>query len=251
MGGSGFRTLAGIARRVWQVPGGRTWRVLTGLGLAAAAYVALTEAGAIVAEATPTGGATLSTLFGFGQLTSITNLSTTTQTLAAWGNAARPLSHLGSPHDLTLWLCWYLGFDALFIAGYAVVGITLLPRQAPATRNTRQVRTRKGPARLLLAVLVTVHVIQDAIAAVAFVMIKRHWEPGDPLAVALHAATAAKWLAALVLLVFLAYLAWDVTADRSAIGSVASALSVQRYSVVLVALVTVIAAGHGSDILEQ
>lgn len=243
--------MAGRAGPELRAPGGRAWLALAGLSLAAAAYVAMSEAGAIVAEATPTGGTTVSALFGFGQLTGIANVTTTTQALAAWAGAAGPLSQLAAPHDLTLWLWWYLGFDVLFVAGYAAVGFILLPRYRPHTGNSPQSRRRTEPARWLLLALVAVHVLQDVIAAAVFAVITRRWEPGDPLAVALHAVTAAKWLTALVLLVRVAYLAWDVGAGRRAIGLAASALGVQRYSVVLVALVTVIAAGKGSDILEQ
>ena len=132
-----------------------------------------------------------------------------------------------------------------------MVGFILLPRYRPDTGNSPQSRRRTEPARWLLLALVAVHVLQDVIAAVVFAVIMRRWEPGDPLAVALHAVTAAKWLTALVLLVRVTYLAWDVGAGGRAIGLAASALGVQRYSVVLVGLVTVIAAGKGSDILEQ
>jgi hypothetical protein len=248
VGAGRFRIMAG---RVWRTPSWRVWLALTGLGLAAAAYVAMTEAGAIVAEATPTGGASLSGLFGFGQLTAIADFTTTTQALAAWAGAAGQLSQVNSPYDLTLWLCWYLGFDLLFIAGYAMGGVILLPRHRPPSRHSANIPERTEPARWLLAALVALHVVQDVIAGVAFVMIRRNWAADDPLAIALHAATAAKWLAALVLVVRVAYLAWDVKASRQAIGSMAAALEVQRYSVVLVALVAVIAAGRGSDILEQ
>ena len=256
MSGSGFRKLADLAGRVWRgsgmrAPGMRVWLALAGLGLAAAAYVAITEAGAIVAEATPTGGTTLTALFGFGQLTGITNSTTTAQTLAAWAGAAGPLSQLDAPHDLSLWLYSYLGFDLLFVAGYAVLGILLLPRCRPEGGNFPQLPGRMEPARVLLVFLVALHVVQDVIAALVFAVIQRRWAAGDPLALALHFAAAAKWLAALVLLTRVAYLAWDIGAGRHTVRLAVSAVWIQRYSVVLVALVTVIAAGHGSDILEQ
>ena len=105
----------------------------------------MTEAGAIVAEATPTGGTTLPALFGLGQLTAIIDVTSTTQTLATWAGAATSLSQLTLPHDLLIWLYSYLGFDLLFIAGYATAGFTLLPRTRPPAPITRSPACGKSP----------------------------------------------------------------------------------------------------------
>jgi hypothetical protein len=59
----------------------------------------------------------------------------------------------------------------------------------------------------------------------------------------------AKWLAAGVFLVRLAYWAWDNA--RPAIWRVLSALWEQRFSVVVVLFLAVLAAGRGPDVLEQ
>ena len=225
-------------------PGSRTWWALAALGLAAAAWVAMTEVGSIVAEATPTGGTSLSALFGFARLTGFADLTPTVQALQAWSGPANPLNQYPAPQDLYFWLFSYLGFDLLFLIGYGLFGLALL-------RPARNSQSRREPALWLLLMLLTAHFLQDAIAAEIFRVIRQPWVSTDPLVVLLHAATVAKWLLAVALLTRVAYLAWDVDKDRHAIRSVVSALWVQRYSVVLVALVTVIAAGHGSDILQQ
>ena len=226
---------------------GRTWRALAALGLVAAAWVAMTEVGGIVTEATPTGGTSLSALFGFARLTGIADLTPTVQALQAWSGPANPLNQYPAPHDLYLWLFSYVGFDLLFLIGYGLFGFALL-RPAP---NSRSSQDRPEPALWLLLALVIANFLQDVVAAVIFSVIRRQWVSTDPLVVLLHAATAIKWLAVVALLARVAYLAWDVDKERHAIRSVVSALWEQRYSVVLVALVTVIAAGHGSDILQQ
>jgi integral membrane sensor domain MASE1 len=97
-----FAAPAAPERSLWRRPDWPIWFTLTGLGLAAA-YVAMAEVASVVSDATPTGGTTLSALFGIGQLTSLAEWATTIQTLNAWAGAVHQLSLL-SPHDLVLWL---------------------------------------------------------------------------------------------------------------------------------------------------
>jgi len=209
----------------------RTWWVLTWSSLAVAALIAMDQVGAIIQEATPAGEFSVTTLFGIGQLLS-TNLTATTDTLNAWASAA---AQFGS---LPVWLYIHLAFDALFIIGYGLLGFCLLP-------------SGEKPAARLLGVLVAADAVENAIAAAAFARVAGHQNALLPLTLALHLATVIKWLAALAFVVRMAYLVWDSPSAREAIGRFFSALEVQRFSVVIVVLLIVMAAGRGADVLEQ
>jgi uncharacterized membrane protein len=208
----------------------QTWRALTWLGLVLACLVGMGQAGALVQEATSTGEFSVTTLYGPGQL--LSSFTATTNALNAWGAASTQFSLLPA------WLYLHLVFDVLFIAGYGLLGFSLLP-------STERL------ARRLLAALITADAVEDLIAAAAFARVTAHRDALLPLTVALHLATMIKWLAALAFLVRVAYRAWDSDRARGAIRHVFSALWEQRFSVIVVALLAVMAAGRGADVLEQ
>jgi len=210
---------------------GRTWRALTWLGLSLAALVGMGQVGAIVQEAVPTGAISVTTLYGPGQVLS-TNFSAAAAYLNAWGTATAQFGFLPS------WLYAHLFFDVLFITGYALLGFSLLPRESERT------------ARRLLRALIAANLAEAAIAAAAYGVIAAHGRVPAALGVALHVATVLKWLAALVLLVHLAYRIWDRDHGR-AIRYLFSALWEQRFSAVVVLFLAVVAAGRGADVLEQ
>ncbi len=212
--------------------GDRTWRALTWLGLSLAALVGMGQAGAIVQEAIPTGAISVTTLYGPGQLLS-TNFSAAAAYLNAWGAAT---AQFGS---LPVWLYLHLLFDVLFIVGYALLGFSLL------TGEDEQ------PARLLLWALIAANLAEAAIAAAAYGVIAAHGHVPAALGVVLHVATMLKWLAALALLVHVAYRIWDNDHARRAIRYLFWALWEQRFSVVVVVFLAVVAAGRGADVLEQ
>jgi hypothetical protein len=209
-----------------------TWRALTWLGFSLAALVGMGQAGAIVQEAIPTGAISVTTLYGPGQLLS-TNFSAAAAYLNAWGAAT---AQFGS---LPVWLYLHLLFDVLFIVGYALLGFSLLLGED------------ERPARLLLWALIAANLIEAAVAAAAYGVIAAHGHVPAPLGVALHVATMLKWLAALALLVHLAYRAWDNDRARRAIRYLFWALWEQRFSVVVVLFLAVVAAGRRADVLEQ
>ncbi len=208
-----------------------TWRALIWLSLSLSALVGMAQVGAIVQEATPTGAISVTTLFAPGQLLS-TNFAAAYSTLNAWVVATGQFSWLPA------WLWLHLGFDALFIIGYAFLGFTLLPKD-------------ERPARVLLWALIAADAAEDVIAAVAFYGITDDRDPVYWLAIVLHVATMIKWLAALALLVRVVYRVWDCGRVRSAIRHLFWALWEQRFSVVVVAFLAVVAAGRGVDVLEQ
>jgi hypothetical protein len=211
----------------------RTWRALTWLGFSLAALGGMAQVAAIVQEAIPTGAISVTSLYGPGQLLS-TNFAAAYDTLNAWAAAT------GQFRWLPVWLYLNLLFDVLFITGYAFLGFTLLPP-----------KDREGPAWWLLWALIAADLAEDAIAAVAFFGLTGQRHPVYGLAVALHVATMLKWLAALALLVRVAYRAWDSERARRAIRYLFSALWEQRFSVVVVIFLAVVAAGSGADVLEQ
>jgi hypothetical protein len=93
---------------------------MTWVSVALAGLVGRAEAGAVVQEATPTGQYPAGSLFGLGQVTA--PFAAPTATLQAWVHAAVQFG------DLAVWLCVYLGFSLLFIAGYYLLGLVVLPR---------------------------------------------------------------------------------------------------------------------------
>jgi hypothetical protein len=201
------------------------------LGLALSALVGMAQVGEIVQEVTPTGEFSVTTLYGPGQLLS-TSLTATTNALNAWAVTSERIGALPA------WLYLHLALDVPFIVGYGLLGFALLPA---AERR----------ARRLLAALIAADVAEDVIAAVAFTRVIGHHDALFPVVVILHVATAVKWLAALTLLVHVVYRAWDSSRARRAIGRLFLALWEQRFSVIVVLLLAVLAVGRGADVLEQ
>lgn len=189
-----------------------TWRALKWLGLSLAALVGMAQVGAIVQEAITTDALSVTTLYGPGQV--VSSFAPTSDALNAWAVASLQFGLLW------VWLYLHLVFDALFIAGYALLGFTLLPKE------------RERLTRRMLMVLIVADGLEDLMAALAFTRIIHHHPAVLAFTVVLHLATVAKWLAALVLLVRLAFRAWD--SARPAIRCVLSALWEQRFSVVVV-----------------
>jgi hypothetical protein len=210
----------------------RAWRALTWLGFSLAALVGMGQAGAIVQEVIPTGAISVTTLYGPGQLLS-TDFSAAAAYLNAWGAAA---AQFGS---LPVWLYLHLLFDVLFIVGYGLLGFSLLPGED------------EQPARLLLWALIAANLAEAAIAAAAYGVIAARGHVPSVLGVILHVATMLKWLAALALLVHVAYRIWDNDRARRATRYLFWALWEQRFSVVVVVFLAVVAAGRGADVLEQ
>ena len=207
----------------------RTWRALKWLGLSLAALVGMAQIGAIVQEVTPDGAFSVTTLYGPGQV--VSSLAATSGALDAWAKAAQ----FGL---LPGWLYLHLIFDILFIVGYGGLGFTLLlPRE------------RDPLTWYLLVAVIAADGQEDVAAAVAFTRIIDHDPHVFALTLALHLATAAKWLTVLVFAVRLAFVAWDYA--RGAIGHAFSALWEQRFSVVVVVLLAVLAASRGPDVFEQ
>jgi hypothetical protein len=206
-----------------------TWRALKWLGLSLAALVGMAQVGVIVQEAIPTGAISVTTLYGAGQV--VSSWSGTSDALNAWVVAS---SQFGS---IWLWLYLHLGFDLLFIAGYALLGRVLVPKEKdPLTWH-------------MLTVLIAADIAEDVLAALAFGWTWAQHSAALAVVVPLHLATMAKWLAAGAFLVRLAFSAWDHA--RPAIWRMLSALWEQRFSVVVVLFLAVLAAGRGPDVLEQ
>ena len=208
------------------------WRALTWLGLSLASLVGMAQVGAIVQEAIPTGAISVTTLYGPGQLLS-TNFSAAAAYLNAWGSATPQFGWL------PFWLYLHLFFDVLFIIGYSLLGFSLLPREG------------ERAARLLLWALIAADLAEDAIAAAAYGVIAAHVHVASVLGIVLHVATMLKWLAAIALLVHVAYRIWDCGRARRAVRYGFWALWEQRFSVVVVLFLAVVAAGRGADVLEQ
>jgi hypothetical protein len=210
----------------------RPWWAMTWVSVALAGLVGRAEAGAVVQEATPTGQYPAGSLFGLGQVTA--PLTPPTATLHAWASAA---SQFGG---LPVWLCVYLGFSLLFIAGYyLLLGRTVLP----GTETS---------GRWLLLGLVVASLVQYGVALLVFLLwVRLHRDVPAALAWLLHVVVILKWLAAIALFVRIAYWAWRTDDVRSQIKRIARALKVQRFSVAVVALLAVLAISRGSDVLEQ
>ena len=151
-----------------------------------------------------------------------------------------------------IWLSVLAGFDVVFIAGS--VGLGLAFRSAPARAGEPRPRLVRG-WRLLawwpLYALALANLIEDIIAVTAFcVWIRQHNTVPAGLAWALEAAVIAKWILVIVLAAWLIYRVFSDASPRRA-RQITVALKKQRFSLVIVALLAVIATGRGSDVLEQ
>lgn len=229
------------------LPGGRPWWALTGGSLAAAGFIGMAEAGGVILEATPTGQFSVSSLYGIGQLAQ--PLTSPAPTLNGWaqeGNA-----------DLPGWLLAHLGFDVLFIIGYSLLAVIMVWAAAARSQDAAA-QAAAGPARrwrlgyLLLGLVVAGNAAQVALAAAAVRGWIGHGRDVPPaLAWALHGATMAKWVAAIVAVIWAGYRILNSPAVARGIGQIVRAVKAQRFSLVILVLLGVIAASRGSDVLEQ
>ena len=246
---------------MWVLPGGRPWWALAAGSLAAAGFIGMAEAGAVVLEATPTGQFSVSSLYGIGQLTQ--PLTSPAPTLNGWAQEGNP--------DLPGWLLAHLAFDVLFIIGYSLLAVIMLWAAAARSAAAVQAAAERAaaervagrqavpePARswrlgyLLLGLVVAGNAAQVGLAAAAVWgwIRPRHDEP-PALAWSLHGATMFKWVAAIVLLAWAGYRVLNSPAVRHGLGQIARAVKAQRFSLIILILLGVIAASRGSDVLEQ
>jgi hypothetical protein len=238
------------------------WQAMTWASVAAAALVAKTQVGAVIQEVMPTGQYSASALYGPGQLFAPASPAAT---LNAWTQASHQFS------DLWIWLSVLAGFDIVFIAGYVGLGLAFRSAAAgdgePAAGDGEPAAGDGEPAagwagRLArswrlrqwwpLYALAAVNLIQDIIAMTAFCLwIRQHRLVPAGLAWVLEAAVIVKWVLVAVLVIWLIYRVFtsDATAGRASL--ISAALKKQRFSLVIVALLTVIAVGLGTDVLEQ
>lgn len=226
------------------------WSALAWLGLALASWVAKGQVSSIVQAVTPTGQYSVSTLLGPGQLGSLT--TPPYPTFSAWAQASMQFRTLGT------WLWWYLGMDLLFIIGLGMLGVAILKRRGNAV-----------VARWLLGFLIGASALEAIVGSITLGWaLSHHASTGAPHALAwtLHVATELKWVAAIVVLTWSAYRVHASyrayrasTADRDQrsgvyadIRRLAHALEVQRFSLVVVLLLGLIAIGPPvSGVLEQ
>ncbi len=241
---------ANTARRGWNWLTTGVWSALAWLGLALAAWVAMGQVSAIVAEVTPTGQFPVSSVTGLGQVGAITTAPHAP--LLAWDEAG--LQHPA----LRTWLWVYVGMDLLFIAGFTLLGITIL-KHRPRVIYTRWLLTAVAAACAAEAIIGAVAVILSSPSGTGA-------GGQDTLAWPLHVATELKWAAVITLLAWLAYrvhasyrdyrassLPMDARAGIYAdLRRLYQAFEVQRFSLVVVLLLGLIAIGPPlSGTLEQ
>ena len=212
------------------------WRAMPWASIALAALVARAEADAVIQEVMPAGQYSVSALTGPGELFAPT---TPTTTLNAWTQASHQFS------DLWIWLTAQAAFDIIFIIGYVGLGLAF---RSPAAGGGSWRMLRWWP----LFALALVNLIQDVIAVTAFcVWIRQHRRVPAALAFSLEGAVIATWVLVIVLAVWLIYRVFTSDVSPGRAGLVATALKKQRFSLVVVALLAVIAIGRGTDVLEQ
>jgi hypothetical protein len=204
------------------------WQALKWLGLCLAALVGMDQIGFIIQETIPTDALSVTWLYAPGQV--LSGWGATSEALKLWADASLQFG------QLWVWLYLHLLFDLGFITGYGKLGLVLLPPKEKVTRR-------------ILWALVVADVVEDLLAALAFTRIIHHQLPVAAFTDFLHAATVGKWLIALVFLIRLGFWSWDHA--RGPIGRALWALWEQRFSVIIVAFLGVLAIGHGPDVLEQ
>jgi hypothetical protein len=210
------------------------WAALAWLGLALAAWVAMGQISSVVAEVTATGQYPVSALTGLGQLGAMGTAPHAP--MLAWAEAGVPFPALRT------WLWTYIGMNLLFIAGFTLLGTTVL-KSRPQVRRTRW----------LLAAVAAGYALEAAMGAVTLIIARPDASGNggqDPMAWPLHVATELKWLAVVTLAGWLAYrvhasyrdyrvspLPMDArTGIYADLRRLFQALEVQRFSVVVVLL---------------
>jgi hypothetical protein len=217
------------------------WGAMAWVSVALAAVVAKAEADSVIGEATPTGQYSTSTVYGPGQL--IKPLTVPTGTFNAWTQASHQFS------DLWLWLTVQAGFDVVFVAGYLGLSMALI---AGAETGIRPGLTPWLQRWWPLVALAAVNLVQAGLSVVAFMgWIRPHHNVPLALAVCLQVIVIAKWLLTVVFVAVLAYRLADDRNVRLQLLRIAVALKKQRFSLIIVALLTVVAIARGMDVLEQ
>jgi hypothetical protein len=227
----------------WDLATGNRWAAGTWLLLLTAAWIVKSQISAIVGEVTPTGQYPVTAVTGIGQLGSL--VTPPRAALAAWDAAA-------SVHfrALTSWLGWYLATDVLFIVAGTMLGVTLLKG-----------KPRRFLGRRLLAAVAVAYAVEAVLAAIIIALSHQRMSGGgvpQSLVWPLHIVTVLKWLAVLALAGWLAvqvhasHQAYkhpeQATASTTGAGylhlrRVGHALQIQRFSLVVVALLALIAIG--------
>jgi hypothetical protein len=219
------------------------WRVLAWASLAVAALVAKAEADTVIAGVTPSGQYTTSTVFGTGQLAKPQALPTAT--LNAWSQAS---THFG---DLWLWLLVQAGFSLVMLAGGLMLCRTVITAAGLGGGPGWGALRRWWP----LAGVAAATVIQVVLSALTSIFwIRPHHDVPAVLAGFLAAAVVVKWLLAVVFAAQAAvqgHQLWGTPAFRAKLTQAGWALKKQRFSIVIVALLMIIAVARGSDVLEQ
>ena len=213
--------------------------------LAVAGLVGMAESSAVIQSATPGEVSRTGSVFGISRLTS--PASAPTGPLTAWASLAR------TQPDLPAWLYWHFGFSCLFLAGYFMLAAAALRILAG-----RPVRARRGsPPRPVSAtlgwrLLAVTGCGQLAVILVATACTAGPIASGQPPAKAwawaIQVLAVLTWAAALWLIGWFCYRAWD---ERAALLPLAQAAKIQRFSLVIAALLIVIAIVPGTNTLEQ
>jgi hypothetical protein len=240
----------GPLRAAWTWLTTGVWAALAWLGLALATWVAMSQIGSIVAEVTPTGQYPVSALTGIGQLGAITTAPHAP--LMAWDQAGVHFPALRT----WLWTC--VGMDLLFIAGLVMLAVTIMKN-----------RPRVTVARWLIAVVAACYGAEALLGAIALGLAQadRKGDGGqDVWAWPLHIATELKWASVIVLagwIVYRVHESYTCFKDSRApmtrrvgiyadLRRLVQAFEVQRFSVVVVLLLGLIAIGPPlSGTLEQ
>ena len=205
----------------------------------------MAESSAVIQSATPGEVSRTGSVFGNSRLTS--PASAPTGPLTAWASLAR------TQPDLPAWLYWHFGFSCLFLAGYFMLAAAALRILAG-----RPVRARRGspphPVSVTLGwrLLAVTGCGQLAVILVATACtagpIASGQPPGKAWAWAIQVLAVLTWAAALWLVGWFCYRAWD---QREALLPLAQAAKIQRFSLVIAALLIVIAVVPGTNTLEQ
>jgi hypothetical protein len=221
-------------------------------GLAMSALVGLWQTSALVQELTPQGQYSVAGLVGPGQVASFA--TPPYPTFEAWEQAGLTFGKL----DGWLWYC--LAFDAVLIVSIAALAVVVIRRYP-----------QPGPAVGLTAAAICGFAL-EAIVGAASLLLRPHGALLSALVWLMHVVTIAKWIAVICLLTWVIY---RVHASRQAyrlnvrdrgpdedrsdqtgiypdLRRLWNAVEVQRFSLIVVALLALIAIGPPlSDTLEQ
>jgi hypothetical protein len=208
------------------------------LAIAALGLVGAREIAGLIGDVS-VGGVTSSTK----TMSSIFHVTDAGTALHTWADAAC------SGIAVKSWLLWYIALEALFVVGYTVFAVGASARWRLKAVGLIAAVTIAHVVQLLFTMLATVGLPNGPNDSSCGGPVARYHEP--VVVISLIVATAARWLLIVGLVVYIAYRLYTKKCDVDQLRLTTQALGLQRFQLIVVALLMALFLASGFPILEQ